>query len=77
LLGFLCFVFFFPKEKNQDFLLARNSDFISFFLGFFWHFSFFGAKEKPGFMVTEIGILLHFPMSFAVGLGFSAVGYSL
>jgi len=32
-------------------LLARNSDFISFFLGFFWHFSFFGAKEKPRFMV--------------------------
>jgi hypothetical protein len=23
-----------------------------FFLGCFWQFSFFGAKEKPGFMVT-------------------------
>jgi len=52
LLGFLWLVFSFSKRKNQDFLLARNRDFISFFLGDFWQFSFFGAKEKPGFMVT-------------------------
>jgi hypothetical protein len=52
-LGFLVYtVFKFFKKKNQDFLLARNRDFISFFLGLFWHFLFFlGAKEKPGFMV--------------------------
>jgi hypothetical protein len=31
LLGFLCFY----KRKNQAFLLARNRDFISFFLGLF------------------------------------------
>jgi hypothetical protein len=36
-----------------------------------------GAKEKPGFMVTGNRILLHFSMSFVVGLGFSAVAYSL
>jgi hypothetical protein len=34
-----------------------------------------GAKEKPGFMVRGNRILLHFSMSFAVGLGFSAVAY--
>jgi hypothetical protein len=52
LLGFLCLFFSFSKRKDQDFLLARNRDFISFFHGFFWQFSFFGAREKPGFMVT-------------------------
>jgi hypothetical protein len=36
-----------------------------------------GAKEKPGFMVRGNRILFHFSMSFAVGLGFSAVAYSL
>jgi len=46
-------------------------------LGCFCHLKKNGAKEKPGFMVMGNRILLHFSMSFAVGLGFSAVGYSL
>jgi len=46
LLGFLCLFFSFSNRKNQDFLLARNRDFISFFLGLFLAIFFFLVLKK-------------------------------
>jgi hypothetical protein len=46
LLGFLCLFFSFSRRKSQDFLLARNRDFISFFLGLFLAIFFFWCQRK-------------------------------
>ncbi len=62
LLAFLCLVFSFSKRKNQEFLLARNRDFISFFLGLFLAKNNFGCQRKARIYSNwEIGFYFIFP----------------
>jgi len=52
-------------------LLARNRDFISFFLGFLYIY-IYGAKEKPGFMVTGNSDFTPFFHEFCIGYSLCA-----
>jgi hypothetical protein len=51
-LGFFVYFLVFPKEKIRIFCWQEIGILFHFFLGCFWQFAFFGAKEKPVFMVT-------------------------